>query len=197
MVSDELGITLRDMKPYRMPPKEHLLQVGGNRGCVAAFIGYFLEWNVPKHLQIIEARGWQRRIGRNEVTYTDYEGLDCYSMQIHDYLKYCKFGYGRATDDACRDLRNGEINRDEAVRLVSRYDGGYPKEIVERFCSHFKMSRQNFDATCDTFTNPAIFEMKDGSFLRDSDGSLVLRKEIVAARSNPWRGWNLDCPKVK
>jgi N-acetyl sugar amidotransferase len=194
MVGDELGITLEDMKPYRMPPKEKLRAVGGNKGCVAAFIGYFLEWNVPKQLKIIEERGFRRRLGRNEITYTDYEGLDCYSMQVHDYLKYCKFGYGRATDDACRDVRDGVIGRDEAVRLASRYDGGYPKELVERFCAHFSMPQEEFDDICDTFTNPAIFEMEKGKFVRDIDGSLVLRQEISDARRNPWVDWGIERP---
>ncbi len=194
LVGGELGITLEDMKPYRMPSKERLRKVGGNRGCVAAFIGYFLEWNVPKNLEIIEARGWQRRIGRNEITYTDYEGLDCYSMQIHDYLKFCKFGYGRATDDACRDIRDGGATREQGVRLAARYDGGYPKELIERFCNHFHLTQQEFDEICDSFTNPAIFEMKDGSFLRDIDGSLVMRQEIHAARDNPWVGWGTTRP---
>jgi len=197
VVGEELGITLEDMKPYRMPPKEALRAVGDNKGCVAAFIGYFLEWNVPKHLQIIEDRGWQRRMGRNEITYTDYEGLDCYSMQIHDYLKYCKFGFGRATDDACRDVRDGIINREEATRLASRYDGGYPKELVERFCAHFEMSQQEFNDICDSFTNPAIFEMENGKFCRDIDGSLVMRNDIVDSRRDPWRERGLERPAAE
>ena len=118
-------------------------------------------------------------------------------MQIHDYLKYCKFGYGRATDDACRDVRNGNITRQEAVRLASRYDGGYPKELIERFCVHFKMDQSEFDEICDSFTNPALFEMSGGKFIRDSDGSLVLRPEITAAREDPLIGWGAVTPKAE
>jgi N-acetyl sugar amidotransferase len=194
LVGGELDLTLDDMLLYRMPSKEKLAKVGGNKGTMAAFIGYFLEWNVPKHLEIIEARGFRRRIGRNEVTYTDYEGLDCYSMQIHDYLKFCKFGYGRATDDACRDVRNGDVDRAEGARLAERYDGGYPKELVERFCGHFDLPRDEFDSICDIFTNPAIFEMKDGRFMRDIDGSLVMKEELRIARRDPWISWGLERP---
>ena len=32
----------------------------------------------------------------------DFENLDCLSMNLHDDLKYCKFGYGRATDQSTR-----------------------------------------------------------------------------------------------
>ena len=127
MVGDTTGIEMSDMIPYIMPTKEQLAVVGGNKGCIGVFIGYYFKWDVPKHLEIIEQHGWRRRAGRHEQTYTDFEGLDCYSMHLHDYLKYCKFGFGRASDDATRDLRNGLIDRPQAVRLAERYDGKYPR----------------------------------------------------------------------
>ena len=41
---------------------------------------------------------------------------------VHDYLKYIKFGYGRATDHASKDIRSGKITRDKAIKLVKKYD---------------------------------------------------------------------------
>ena len=55
--------------------------------------------------------------GLLEGTYTNYENLD-EDLESVDYLKFVKFGFGRATDHACLDVRNGRITRDEAVRLV-------------------------------------------------------------------------------
>ncbi len=197
MVGPHTGLTLADMNLYRMPSHEVLAKVGGNKGCVGLFLGYFFEWNVPKHLKIIDQYGWCRREGRGETTYTDYESLDCHSMQIHDYLKYCKFGFGRATDDACRDVRNGLIDRDEAVRLVERHDGVYPKGNVERFCGHFDMTQEEFDAICDSFTNPAIFEMDEDGFRRDADVSLVMKPEWRERRREPLLDWQDAIPTVK
>ena len=91
-------------------------------------------------------------------------------------------------------MRNGDIDRAEGARLAERYDGGYPKELVERFCAHFEMPRSEFDDICDVFTNPAIFEMRNGRFLRDSDGSLVMKEELRAARRDPWLSWELERP---
>ena len=31
------------------------------------------------------------------------------------YMKYIKFGFGRATDDAAHEIRDGHITRDEGV----------------------------------------------------------------------------------
>ena len=45
--------------------------------------------------------------------------------------------------------------------------------------------------------NPALFEMSGGKFIRDSDGSLVLRPEITAAREDPLIGWGAVTPKAE
>jgi len=185
MVNPQGGITLSDLQLYIYPDKEAVEKWGG----VGVFLGYYFRWNHPDNLAIIEKLGWRRRTGRIEVSYTDYEKLDCLSMNLHDYLKYVKYGYGRATDSVCLDIRNGVIGRDEGVRLVEKYDGVYPKECVERFCDHFKMTRQEFDAVCDGFTNRALFERKDGLLVRDADGSLVLKPKYRDLRKDPRSSW--------
>ncbi len=81
-------------------------------------------------------------------------------------------------------MRNGVISREEAVRLVEKYDGRYPKECIERFCEEFEISRQEFDALCEPFTNRALFEREGGVFKRDLDGSLVLKRKLVEKRQN-------------
>ncbi len=184
-VGEDTGLTLSDMKMYMFPPREQLAKVGGNKGCVGLFMGYYHNWDYRKHMEVIKDFGWRRRPDRVETTYGDFEGLDCLSLNLHDYLKFCKFGFGRGTDDASRDIRHGYIDREEGLRLVERYDGRYPKATIAEFCKYFDMSQEEFDALCDNFTNPAIFEMEGGKFRRDFDGSLIMKKEIIEARRNP------------
>ncbi|MBT5667355.1 MAG: N-acetyl sugar amidotransferase [Rhodospirillaceae bacterium] len=184
-LSEETGLTAHDMSMYTFPPKERLAQVGGNRGCTGLFLGYFFNWDVRRQLEEIEKLGWQRSSSRIEGAYGDYENLDCLSMNLHDHLKYCKFGYGRATDQATRDIRHGDMTREEGLRLAERYDGEYPKSAVAAFCEHFKMTASEFEKICDDFTNPAIFEMSGGRFVRDADRGLVMKPEIIEARRNP------------
>ncbi len=181
MVDEKNGITLQDMKMYIYPPRDAVAAWGG-RG---VFVGYYFKWNNDENLDIIEKMGFRRRTGRIEVSYTDHEKLDCLSMNLHDYLKYLKFGYGRATDSACIELRNGAIPRDEAVRLVERYDGRYPKECIEQFCEEFGLNRAQFDALCEPFTNRSLFERDGNGFRRDLDGSLVLKQKFMDKRRNP------------
>ena len=181
MVSEELGISMEDVKIYIWPSQEELDRVGVK----GLFLGYHYKWDVPKQLQTVIDLGWSTKIDRVETTYEDYENIDCYSMHVHDYLKYVKFGFGRATDDACRDLRNKLIDRNQAVRLVEAYDGKYPIESVRRFCKHFKLEQSEFDNIVDSFTNRSLFVMKDGKFARDIDHSLVMKEKYINARRNP------------
>ena len=56
-------------------------------------------------------------------TYRTMSNLDdMHENGVHDYLKYIKFGYGRATDHASKDIRSGKITRDKAIKLVKKYD---------------------------------------------------------------------------
>jgi N-acetyl sugar amidotransferase len=181
MVDENNGISLRDLQMYIYPSREDVKKWGG-RGL---FMGYYFKWNNEQNLSIIEQMGFTRRRGRIEVSYTDHEKLDCLSMNLHDYLKYLKYGYGRATDSACIEIRNDVISREEGVRLVEKYDGRYPKECVETFCDEFAISRDEFDAMCEPFSNRALFEHKDGALKRDLDGSLVLKEKFIERRRNP------------
>ena len=47
----------------------------------------------------------------------------------------------------------------------------------------FNILKSEFDALCEPFTNRAIFEIKDGEFVRDIDGSLVLTCSIILSKS--------------
>ena len=181
MVDEENGVSLKDLKMYIYPSLQDVTNWGG----LGVFMGYYFKWNSPENLETIDKMGFRRRQGRIEVSYTDYEKLDCLSMNLHDYLKFLKYGYGRATDSASIDIRNGQISREEAVRLVEKYDGNYPKKCIERFCEEFNMCRTEFDTICEPFTNRALFERKNGEFQRDLDGSLVIKRKFIEKRQTP------------
>ena len=59
-------------------------------------------------------------------TYSKYNSIDDKIDDLHYFTTFIKFGIGRATYDASQEVRNDEINRDEAIALVKKYDGEYP-----------------------------------------------------------------------
>ena len=36
-------------------------------------------------------------------------------------LKFIKFGYGRATDHASKDIRTGDMTREQGMKMVKKY----------------------------------------------------------------------------
>ena len=51
-----------------------------------------------------------------EGSLVNYENLDNHQTGIHDYFKFLKFGFGRATDLACLHVRRGRLTRERRAR---------------------------------------------------------------------------------
>jgi len=99
---------------------------------------------------------------------------------LHDYLKFVKYGFGRATDHACIDIRNHRLTREEGKKLVKEYDGKYPHFAIKSFIEYSGMTIKEIDKVIDSFTNPVLFKQDDqGNFLRDEEKNLVRNYEII------------------
>lgn len=171
------GITEKELTPYFYPSDEDIDRVG----VTGIFLGSYFFWDARKQLEIIQEHGFSvKEDGPVEGTYTNYENLDERLVGLHDYLKYVKYGFGRATDHSCIDIRNKRMSREEGLELVKKYDGKYPHYAVTSFIEYSGMSKEEIDEVIDSYTNPMIFKQNpDGTFERDEFGNLIKRFEIV------------------
>ena len=165
------GLTRKQLTPYFYPPDEEINRVG----VVGLFLGSYFFWDAKKQLKIILEKGFSiKEDGPVEGTYTNYENLDEKMHGLHDYLKYVKYGFGRATDHASIDIRNKRITREQGLELVKKYDGKYPHLSIQTFIEYSNMSKSEIDEIIDSFTNPMLFEIDEkGNFKRDSDYNLI------------------------
>ena len=115
-VSERYGIPMERLWMYDYP--DELAQ----SGTVATFMSHYFHWDSETHLEIAAEHGFRALDEPGEGTYRNYVGIDERINRIHQYLKVLKFGYGRATDHACEDIRNGRLERDEAKELVREHD---------------------------------------------------------------------------
>ena len=93
-----------------------------------------------------------------ERTYRRMSNLDdMHENGIHDYLKFVKFGYGRGTDHACKDIRAGRMTREEGIEMVRKYDHVKPRRDLERWLDYVGMTEDEFDAIADTFRDPRVW----------------------------------------
>ena len=111
----------------------------------------------------------------------DYENLDNFQHGIHDYFKYLKFGFGRATDIASLHVRRNRITREEALRIVRERDGRFPWSYLEKplaeIIAPLGITVEEFRNICDRFTNTTLFKLSSsGGFARDNRGDLVLNE---------------------
>lgn len=170
------GITEKDLSLYYYPEDEDIQRVG----VTGLFLGYYIKWDLRKVLEAAKKVGFSTEDHRIETTYENFENLDCYSNHVHDYMKYLKYGFGRASDNACLDIRLGYITREEGVRLVNKHDGIPPMKAINEFLKYTGFTEQEFDKILDSFTSKKIFKRdENGSFIKDIDGSLVRKDEYI------------------
>lgn len=166
------GFDPKDLKVWEYPSDEDLRRVG----VTGLFLGYFTKWDGRRNMELMTELGWHHNpSGPVEGTYTDYENLDCkWVGGLHDYLKFVKYGYGRATDNACIDIRFNRITRDEGLRLAKHWEGKIPHKYLPDFLRFIDCSMEEFMATVDRFTNPYLFQRDEGgNFVRDQGGDLI------------------------
>lgn len=170
------GITEKELTPYFYPSDEDIERVG----VTGIFLGHYFFWDARKQLEIVKEHGFSvKEDGPIEGTYTNYENLDEKLVGLHDYLKFVKYGFGRATDHACIDIRNNRLTRQEGLDLVKKYDGKYPHYAVSEFIKYSGMTKSEIDAVIDSFTNPVLFAQdENGNFKKDKDGNLVRNFEV-------------------
>jgi len=171
------GLTAKDLTPYFYPSDEELQEVG----IISIFLGHYFFWDARKQLEIVKQHGFSvKEDGPVEGTYTNYENLDEEMHGLHDYLKFVKYGFGRATDHANIDIRNKRLTREQGLELVKKYDGKYPHKSINAFIKYSGLSKEEIDEIINSYTNPILFKMDDdGIFEKDSDGNLIRNFEII------------------
>jgi len=127
---------------------------------------YFLNYNPQNNFYFAsENTNFQINPVRMEGTYTKYSSLDDKIDNLHHYTWFIKTGRGRATEDAALEVRNNIINREEAVSLVKKFDGEFPRRYFKDILEYLSMTEEEFYNVVDKFRSPHLWEKKDGKWL--------------------------------
>ena len=168
------GIESRHMICYTYPSDEELTRVG----VTGLFLGHYIPWDGLSNTLIAQANGFQTYDKAVEGSMVNYENLDNHQTGIHDYFKFLKFGFGRATDLACMHIRRGRLTRQDGLEAVKRLDGNFPwaylGKPLKEILYPLDISVDEFIGICDKFTNKKIFKRGPGGVLiKDRDGNLA------------------------
>lgn len=162
----EDGLEEKDLLWAKYPDDADIERLG-IRG---VFISNYFGWNQNKHTQLmIELYGFEINPLPFDRTYKRDSNLNnIHDNGIHDYMKFVKFGYGRCTDHVCRDIRNGQMTREQGIAFVRQYDHVVPGDIV-RWLDYVGMTRTEFEETADRFRDPRVWVRdENGHWIKDN-----------------------------
>lgn len=155
------GLTRNDLSTY-FPADYHELEKSDIQ---IHYLGYYLKWTPQEsYYYAAEHVGFEANPIRTEGTYSKYNSLDDKIDGLHYYTTYIKFGLGRATYDAAQEIRNHHITREEAQRLVRRFDGEFPARNFQEVMDFIGMKPERFHELCDQFRSPHLWKKEGGKW---------------------------------
>ena len=159
------GLKEKDMIWAKYPTDEEILKVGV-RGL---YTGNFFKWDPNKQTKLVKEKyGWKSAEKPFERTYRDFSNLDDrYENGIHDLMKFVKFGYGRASDHASKDIRTGYMTREKGIEMVKKYDSVVSSDLYY-WLDYVDMIEDEFWQIADTFRDPRVWWIKDGEWWKDN-----------------------------
>ena len=147
------GMDANDLQPYLPENPERLAQIGVQ----VHYLGYYLKWHPQEcYYYAVENGGFQASPERTPGTYSKYNSIDDRIDDFHYYTTYIKFGIGRATYDAAQEIRNDEINREEGVALVKKFDGEFPERFAEEIFQYLSIPEKEFSIASHMFEQPLM-----------------------------------------
>lgn len=145
------------LSTYQFPSKKALQRARVH----TVFLGPAWEdWSAEANSKVAMAHGL--RIREDDPKNTG--DLLCTSMVDEDWmivnqlLKFYKFGFGRATEQANMLIRAGQITRDAGIAMVETYDEACSDAYIESFCRYTDLSADQFWGVVRQFANKELFD---------------------------------------
>ena len=149
------NITLSDLQAY-LPIQQKELE---NTNIQVHYLGYYLKWD-PQEMFYYASENvdFKARPFRTQGTYSKYNSIDDKIDDLHYYSTFIKFGIGRATYDASQEIRNKHIDREEALSLVSKFDGEFPDKYFNEVMEYLDIKPSYFHELCNKFRSPHLWK---------------------------------------
>jgi N-acetyl sugar amidotransferase len=112
-----------DLLQYYYPTDTELERVGV-RGI---YLNNYIRWDTKaQHELMIKLYNYESNFQTR--TFDLYNDVDCFHYSdLHDCIKWLKYGYGKVSDHASREIRLRRLTREEGIDLVIKYGSIEPK----------------------------------------------------------------------
>lgn len=154
-VNDEISI--KDLNPYIYPDENELRENNIN----AYYFAYFFKWSMLENYEYVKEKlpGFKTALnGRTSGTFTDFDSLDDKIDCLYYYMQYIKFGFGRATRDACRMIQNNQMDRNKSIELARKYDHEFPELDFDEILNYLDITSDQFEEIVNKHRNKEIWK---------------------------------------
>lgn len=149
----EFGLEANDLEAY-LPANPVELEL---KGIEVHYFGYYEKWHPQGcFYYAVENGGFLPSPERTAGTFTKFSGIDDKVDDLHYYTTCIKFGIGRASYDASQEIRNQEIDRDEGIALMRRFDGEYPERFFDELMEYLSVPPDSYSKAAHNFEQPAM-----------------------------------------
>ena len=147
------GLSKSELSPYLPTDVKPLEELNAEDH----YLGYYLKWHPQSaYYFAVKNGGFKASPERTLGTYSKYNSIDDKIDDFHYYTTYIKFGIGRATYDASQEVRSEDLDRDEALALIKRYDGEYPERWSDEIFNYLSLNKEEFPVASKMFEEPII-----------------------------------------
>ena len=163
-LKSKFNLSESDLEPY-LPIHETKIK----NKIEVHYLGFYLEWHPQEcYYYAVKNSNFEPSPERTLGTYSKYSSIDDKMDDLHFYTTFIKFGIGRATYDSSQEVRCGDINREEAIALVKKYDGEYPERFISELFEYLSIKKNDFKKQYKLFEQPNIdrkyFELLTDTF---------------------------------
>ncbi len=120
----------------------------------------FENWCPSEHGNFAVAKGMRTEGNHSIGTLSSISQLSDKLQDLHMFLCFLKFGFGRSSADESIAIRDGWRTREEALEIVMKHDGIYPYKYHEEYLDYFGMTASDFEDVLDFHANTEIVEKK-------------------------------------
>jgi hypothetical protein len=120
------------------------------------YLNNYVRWDSKaQHEAMIERYGYEPAPQRR--TFDTYNDVDSFHYSgLHDWIKFLKWGYGKASDHASREIRLKRMTREQGIEMVRRYERVPPGDLP-LFLQWIGMSESELFEHVDRFRDPRIW----------------------------------------
>ncbi|WP_445781336.1 N-acetyl sugar amidotransferase [Shewanella sp.] len=152
-LKSHFSVDQNDLQPY-LPADPNKI---AEKNIEVHYLGHYLKWHPQScYYYAVEHGGFKASPERTPGTYSKYNSIDDKIDDLHYLTTGIKFGLGRASYDAAQEIRSADINRDEGVALVKRFDHEYPERFIEEMFSYLSLTEKEFPMAKMMFEEPIM-----------------------------------------